>query len=466
MFIPLSYTDPPCVFVFVVAQVAYSDQQNSIGTLTLDDLQVPVEDEDEPLEGIALVGRKLFFDTTLSDPATIVINGKLHVGEACATCHNENAGGTIAESSVNLKFGVAPGVSPPHVGHRKVPSIFYIAQSPTGPFAVTVNGVATFRGGILWDGRGRKIFDTGAFNDQDEQGNKATPSPNLRQGFSIVLAGKIKDRPYADLFKQVFGSDVFEKSPEVIFTNVMLAIQAYIDANDPFTSKWDAIQEKVDGVEFTREERIGRDLFFGKATCSTCHSSADIPRGQLRVMTRRELFTSYTYWNIGVPRNPTNPFYQSPFNPDGVNFVDVGLAGNKFPGKDGTVFFGKKFARGLFKVPTLRNISKFDTTDDDTRNVKAMSHNGGIKSLRKMIYFKRDRNRAYSLTTRETRIFDTDDGPPRGYYSPYYPPEVKSNVYNHEGRRGRIGNLDLDDNEIDCLVAFCGTFSDGFFERN
>ena len=39
------------------------------------------------------------------------------------------------------------------------------------------------------------------------------------------------------------------------------------------------------------------------------------------------LFTDFTYDNLGVPKNPMNPFYHMPYNPDGENWVDTGLGG-------------------------------------------------------------------------------------------------------------------------------------------
>jgi len=52
----------------------------------------------------------------------------------------------------------------------------------------------------------------------------------------------------------------------------------------------------------------------GKAKCANCH----VPPN----------FTDFTYDNLGVPRNPLNPFYNEPaWNPAGAAWVDTGLGG-------------------------------------------------------------------------------------------------------------------------------------------
>jgi len=48
------------------------------------------------------VGRSLFFDTNLSEPA----------GQACAACHGRNVGWTGPDASVNLTGAVYPGAFP------------------------------------------------------------------------------------------------------------------------------------------------------------------------------------------------------------------------------------------------------------------------------------------------------------------------------------------------------------------
>src|SRR5512144_1356200 len=83
------------------------------------------------------------------------------------------------------------------------------------------------------------------------------------------------------------------------------------------------------------------ELFMGKAHCASCH----VPPN----------FTDFTYDNLGVPKNPANPFYDEPeWNPDGMNWVDPGLGGFlKQAGYESAVYEAEW---GKHKVPTLRNV--------------------------------------------------------------------------------------------------------------
>ena len=83
-----------------------------------------------------------------------------------------------------------------------------------------------------------------------------------------------------------------------------------------FASKYDAYLRGE--VQLTAQESQGLVLFNGQGKCSACHIS-EAPR---------PLFTDFTYDNLGVPRNPQNPFYFEPeWNPDGLLWVDKGLGG-------------------------------------------------------------------------------------------------------------------------------------------
>jgi cytochrome c peroxidase len=165
-------------------------------------------------------------------------------------------------------------------------------------------------------------------------------------------------------------------------------------------------------------------LFNGKAMCSACHVSEPGPNGE------PPLFTDFTYDNLGVPRNPGNPFYSAPhsINPDGAEWVDPGLAGflanAGFPEK---VWAGEV---GKHKVPTLRNVDKRPYPEF----VKAYGHNGFFKSLEEITHF-----------------YNTRD------VEPWPAPEVPVNVNADE-----LGNLGLTAGEEADLVAFMKTLTDGY----
>ncbi|MEJ2364204.1 MAG: cytochrome C, partial [Deltaproteobacteria bacterium] len=110
-----------------------------------------------------------------------------------------------------------------------------------------------------------------------------------------------------------------------------------------FTSKYDYSFKGM--AKLTKQERKGFSLFMGKGKCKLCH----IGTGQ------HALFTDYSYDNLGVPRNPENPFYEEPaWNPLGFDWVDNGLGGFlKAAGYEPEVYESEM---GKQKVPTLRNV--------------------------------------------------------------------------------------------------------------
>jgi len=160
----------------------------------------------------------------------------------------------------------------------------------------------------------------------------------------------------------------------------------------------------------------GLQLFVSeeKGNCDACHPSFPTVEGV------GPLFTDYTYDNLGVPSNPENPFYLLPedLNPDGFDFVDLGLGETVMdPGEN-----------GKFRVPTLRNIAI----------TAPYMHNGVFKTLFEVIAF-----------------YNTRD------IAPWPAPEVAENVNKDE-----LGNLQLTNQEIEDLVAFLTTLTDGWTNRD
>ena len=152
-----------------------------------------------------------------------------------------------------------------------------------------------------------------------------------------------------------------------------------------------------------------------KAKCANCHSGKN--------------FTDFTYDNLGVPKNPMNPFYSEPaFNPLGASWVDLGLGGYlQGAGFDASVYNPEL---GKFKVPTLRNVDKRPSAGF----VKAYSHNGYFKSLEEIVHF-----------------YNTRDVPGASWPAPDY----AATMNNKE-----VGNLGLTPPEEAAIVAFLKTLTD------
>jgi len=340
------------------------------------------------------LGKNLFFDTNLSDPP----------GQACAVCHGPEVGYTGPEQAINAAGAVYEGAVAGRFGNRKPPAAAYAGDSPILHFDGT-----TWVGGMFWDGRatGNTLGDPLA---EQAQGPFLNPLEQNNASAQVVI-DKVLASSYKDLFTQVCTD------PASYYNCIGRSIAAYERSAEvsQFTSKYDYWLKGQ--ARLTGQEMLGLNLFNGKANCGNCHTAP--------------LFTDFTYDNLGVPRNPLNPFYNEPeWNPLGEAWVDEGLGGFlKAAGYDETVY-GPEM--GKQKVPTLRNVDL-----RPTRNfIKAYSHNGYFKSLWEIVHF-----------------YNTRDVPGAGWPAP----EVAANVNTTE-----LGNLGLNRGEELAIVAFLKTLSDGF----
>lgn len=490
------------LFVFLavfVAELSSGADAVSGTTISAASVLIPLSSPVQPPNVVPLstseqLGKDIFYDDTLSSLA----------GYSCATCHNLQTGFTGPSSSLNLVAGPVPGVIPGRFGRRNPQTIPYAAFSPRGPFLSGVEG-GTYVGGTFWDGR---TPDTATqarmpFLDQNEMANEPTgPYPPHAGGYSPLIAEKLANRPYAPLFENVFGRDVFKTSTDEQIYDLMTAAIAVYEASaeiNQFSSKFDASTNGTPPMHlytFTPSEENGRVLFFGKARCSECHSDATLDSVK-QATQDKETFTMYCYANLGVPKNPDNPFYVNTnrdSNPDGCNqlgadFIDYGLGANPNPAPDGTRFMDVKPGDvlqfdGMFKAPSVRNVDQRPYPGF----VRSYMHNGVFKSLEEVVHFYNKRSIATNSTGQE-KAFNWSVGPPAGY-TPIFPPpesmEFPANVQNiaaltpaeftaqhprpgDEGTvaaNGQVGNLQLTHQEETDLVNFLKTLTDGYTRPN
>lgn len=353
------------------------------------------------------LGKFIFFDANLSVPS----------GQSCATCHGPEVGFTGPDSDISNTTVVYPGAVSTRFGNRKPPSVAYCGNSPVFHYDKTEK---IFIGGMFWDGRatGRESGDPLA----EQAGGPFLNPVEQNIAGKADLINLIRKSTYAGLFEKVYGN--IWNDVDNAYNKVTEAIAAYersFEVN-PFTSKYDYFLKGK--VKLTKEERRGLKLFKGKGKCDKCHLSSPGPNGELPV------FTDFTYDNIGIPKNPKNPFYTQPFeiNPDGINWIDKGLGDFLESTSEYSQYAKENY--GKHKVPTLRNI--------DLRPypgfVKVFGHNGYFKSLKEIVHFY------------NTRDVET-----------WQPPEVTENLNTKE-----MGNLRLTEAEENAIVAFLKTLSDGY----
>jgi cytochrome c peroxidase len=358
---------------------------------------------DKSLSRKAQLGQKLFFDANLSTPP----------GQACASCHDSGAFFIDPDPSAPTSKGV---LTERH-GNRNTPTALYAAFSPAFHFD-PAEGL--YVGGQFLDGRAATLQEQakGPFLNPLEMAN-----PD-----QTAVVDKVRQADYAPLFGKVYGKRALDHT-EQAYDRIADAIAAFerTPVFKPFTSKYDGYL--AGKARFTRQEKRGRKLFEDpdKGNCAACHPDRPAEDGT------PPLFTDFTYDNLGVPKNPANPFYALPpeLNPDGFDFVDKGLG----------AFVKDSAQNGKFKVPSLRNIAR----------TAPYMHNGYFKTLRGVVdfYNSRDIKPACKnpLTTEAQALAD----------GCWPAAEVAENV-NH----AELGDLGLTDREVDDLVAFLRTLTDGY----
>ena len=225
----------------------------------------------------------------------------------------------------------------------------------------------------------------------------------------------MRNGSYASLFRKVFGSSSLN-NVDAAYDNLATAIAAFEKSSEvnTFSSKYDAVM--AGRASFTSQEQQGMMLFRGKGSCTTCHGSCGMGGGGMGRMGgggmgggcgmgANATFTDYSYRNLGVPRNTAFPY-------PATAPADLGLGGVIHdPSQD-----------GKFKVPTLRNVAA----------TAPYTHNGYFTTLRQLVSFYNTRDLG---------------GWPAA--------EVPRNL------SGQLGNLGLTSTEVDAIVAFLATLTDG-----
>jgi cytochrome c peroxidase len=365
------------------------------------------------------LGRRLFFEPALS------ASGKL----SCASCHSpDHAFGPPNELPV--QFGGADLRQP---GLRAVPSLKYLQAVPQftehffeseddGDESVD-NGPT---GGLTWDGRA----DRGS-----EQARVPLLSPfEMANTDSAAVVRQAKKAGYGPALRALFGAAAL-KSKDAAFAAILKALETYEQEPAtfyPYSSKYDAYL--AGKASLTEQESRGLALFNdpAKGNCAFCHISK---RGNDGTPPQ---FTDFGFIAIGVPRNPAIPANADP------HYVDLGLCG---PLR--TDLASHPEYCGLFRTPTLRNVA--------TRHT--FFHNGLYHDLKDVIrfYAERDTDPAKFYPKKPDGSVDVFDD---------LPPPYRANLNTDPPFDRHLGDKPaLNDAEIDDLIAFLQTLTDGYVTR-
>ncbi len=404
-----------------------------------------------PLTPLAQLGKKIFFDETLS--------GSGHM--SCASCHNpQNAYAPLNNLAAQLG-----GTDLARQGGRAVPSLTYHERTPTFKVmpdtqldiddgatlkaprlaqktlsdaeiskaiseghANTVNVVHADTvvplGGFDLDGRAVSLADqaSGPLFDAREMANS-----NIRS-----LQKKLAAAPYAREMVAVFGKNALGL-PEQAVRNATKALEQFQLEDHSFhsyNSKFDYVL--AGRAQFNDQETRGWTLFDDpkKGNCAACH--LDKPTKNRMA----PAFTDYQYEALAAPRNSDLRANQNP------DFFDTGLCGpnrNDLAGQSGFC--------GMFKTPSLRNVA--------TRRV--FFHNGVFHSLEDVVrfYVERDTRPEKWYPKRADGSVEMFNDLPVAYRANV---DVGDAPFNrHQGEQPALSNQEIDD-----LVAFLKTLTDGY----
>ncbi|SMC62590.1 cytochrome-c peroxidase [Pedobacter nyackensis] len=258
------------------------------------------------------LGKLLFNSTMLSNGGN----------KSCASCHHESKAFTD---------GLVTPISIQKDGSGK--TITLLRNTPTLTYA-------GFQRGFFYD------LKAGTLEDQalDVVHNKHEMDGSLEQASSRIN----QKQSFNDAFISAFGSKNATANP----WKIQHALSSYIRSLAPFSSRLDKYMQG-DHRQLNEEEKMGFNLFMGKAKCGSCHF-APLFNG-----TQSPLFNKSEAEVLGVPAKPDTA--NAEIDKDQGRFTL-----NPYP--------QYKYA---FKTTTLRNVSK----------TAPYMHNGAYTTLEQVLDF-------------------------------------------------------------------------------
>jgi cytochrome c peroxidase len=403
----------------------------------------------QPLSAMGQLCAKIFFDRSLS------ASGRM----SCASCHDPR-------NSYAPRNALPVQLGGPHLmlpGLRAVPSLRYMTLTPPftigpeNPFEAESAGLSVASAGVPAQTSGplsavapnkakadRPIasamvpqggfFRDGRADTLQEQAILPLISPfEMDNVTPDIVYGKLHNANYARQFVQLFGPNIFADK-KLVLSEAAFAVARYEIENanfHPFTSKYDYFLRGT--TKLSAPEARGLKLFDNplKGNCASCHLDKIAADGQFPT------FTDYQYEALGVTRN-----LSIPANAD-QKYFDLGICG---PLRNDP-YAKQKANCALFKTPTLRNVA--------ARHV--FFHNGAMGTLKDVVRF---------YAERDTNPEEWYPKGPDGSISKFddVPPGYRANIDTIDAPLNRrIGDKPaLDTAEIDDIVAFLKTLSDGY----
>ena len=256
----------------------------------------------------ATLGRVLFYDKTLSANGTT----------SCASCHQQR-----------LAFSDGVKVSRGFDGGK-------VARNSMS--LVNVRYYAS--GKMFWDERARTLEQQVLMPIENE----------IEMGHSLekLIPQLAADPIYRPLFRNAFGDETVSQE------RVAKALSQFVRSIVSFDSKYDRGRMLVDSVHdsfpnFTDEENLGKQQFFGRGRCAECHLESGLADDR---RTRRVVDAYETSGQRRVQHETQSAFFYA-FLPT-VNGVDS----DEGKVDSGLVSHTKKEGDfGRFKVSSLRNIA-------------------------------------------------------------------------------------------------------------
>lgn len=228
------------------------------------------------------LGEFLFKEKSLSASGTM----------SCVTCHNEN---NAYQDGLKTAIGES-GFSLP----RNTPTL--------------LNSI--YQKKFFWDGRVDELEHqiANVFDNKNE----------FNSNFHSIKTSKVLNDPeYLKMFEAVFPG----KTPSRVY--IVRALSAYVSTLNAMNSRFDR-NMRGETNDFTDEERLGMNLYMGKALCATCHfiplTNGTVP--PLFLDTEKEI--------IGVPETAENKKVD-----DDVGFFSI---------------YKTSIHKFMFKTPSIRNV--------------------------------------------------------------------------------------------------------------